>query len=165
MKKVLRLLLAVVAIAVILMIIPEEFHAEKSIVVNGSKAEVAAFVKDFDEYNKWNPWFRIDSTMTSKVEGKVYSWACENPNVGTGTQTLVFESEDSIAHEISFTSPMESSANAYFTFQEVEGGTKVSWGFNSDGNMFAGLIFDPSGNVGDSYTQGLGFLKEEFEKK
>lgn len=164
MKKGLKLLGALVCILAILFIIPSEFHAEKSTIVNGNKADVLVYVKDFNNYRNWNPWFSLDSNMTSKVEGKVYSWESANDMVGSGSQTLVFESEDSIAYELKFTAPMENTAKAYMKFKEVEGGTEVSWGFNSDGNILIGILMDPSTMVGDNYTNGLKLLQDQFKK-
>lgn len=164
MKKGIKLLGALVCIILILFVIPSEFKAEKSIVVKADKADVVSYVKDFNNYRNWNPWFSLDSNMTSKVEGKVYTWESANDMVGSGSQTLVFESEDSIAYELNFTAPMENTANAYMKFKTVEGGTEVSWGFNSDGNVLIGLIMDPSTMVGDNYTVGLKLLQDQFNK-
>lgn len=164
MKKGVKLLGALVCILAILFIIPSEFKAEKSTVVNASKTEVLAYVKDFKNYSNWNPWFSLDSNMTSSYEGKTYTWSSEDDMVGSGTQTLVFESEDSIAYDLNFTAPMENTAKAYMKFKEVEGGTEVSWGFNSDGNVLIGLLMDPSTMVGDNYSVGLKLLQDQFKK-
>jgi len=164
MKKALGLLGVIVLAAVLLMVIPETFQARKSIVINKDKASVSAFITDFNVYNTWNPWFSLDPKMEAKVEGNKYSWTSQSDEVGSGSQTIVYNQNDSIAYDLAFTAPMENTAKSYFLLKEVEGGTEVTWGFQSEGNMFVGLLFDPSGMVGDSYVKGLASLKKELEK-
>ena len=163
MKKGLKLFAAFICIVLILIVIPQEFHAEKSKVINGSITNVKAYVSDLNKYTEWNPWFNIDPKMEVKVGDKTYEWTSTNDEVGAGVQTKVFESSDSIAFLLKFTAPMENEANSYLTFKEVENGTEVTWGFKSDGNILVGLLFDPSGMVGDKYVEGLNNLSTKFK--
>jgi hypothetical protein len=163
MKKRLKLFGALVCIIIILIIIPQGFHAKKTQLINGSKADVAAYVSDFNNYTEWNPWFNIDPKMEIKVGDSTYEWSSTNDDVGVGVQTKVFENADSVAFKLNFTKPIKNEANSYLTFKEVENGTEVTWGFKSEGNVLIGLLFDPSTVVGDKYVEGLKTLTTKFK--
>tara|TARA_B110000211_G_C14026229_1_gene529992 strand:+ start:939 stop:1430 length:492 start_codon:yes stop_codon:yes gene_type:complete len=163
MKKGLKLFAAFLCIVAILFILPQEFHAEKTQLVNGSKSEVAAYVTDLNKYTEWNPWFNIDPEMEVKVGDSTYEWTSTNDEVGAGIQTKIYESADSVAFKLKFTAPMENKANSYLTFKEVKNGTEVTWGFRSEGNILIGLVLDPSGMVGDKYVEGLKTLATKFK--
>lgn len=152
-------------------ILPQNVHVERSTVVGAAPTEVFAVVNDLSRFNEWSPWAKIDPNTQYKIEGPPagvgakMSWTSTNENVGNGSQEIIESTPFShVKTKLDFGA--QGIAVASFTFEPVEGGTKVTWGFDSDVGMnpigrYTGLMFDSM--IGKDYEAGLAELKKLVE--
>lgn len=169
------LLFVILAIVVLLgvgsLFLPSQVHVERSKVIDAPKSALYNVVLDLHTWTAWDPWSQIDSNMVTTFEGEpnqvgmVRKWTSEHENVGTGSMTITdMETGEEIEHDLDFGEMGK--AKSSFKFEEVEGGTKVTWGFDSDmgANPIAkyfGLMMDKM--VGPDFEKGLNNL-EAFVK-
>ena len=120
-------------------LLPQNAHVERATLVKAAPEEIFTIVNDLTRFNEWSPWakldpqakYTLDSTRPPSGQGAKMSWTSEDANVGNGSQEIV-ESEPFklIKTKLDFGSQGE--AFATFTFEPVEGGTRVVWAFDSD---------------------------------
>ncbi|MCA0892355.1 SRPBCC family protein [Microbulbifer agarilyticus] len=152
---------------------PREATTERSVYIAQPPQVVFPYLNNFQNFNKWSPWYQIDPsteyTYTGNPEGKgaEMHWKSEDPNVGNGTQTItVSEPYSRIATDLDFGT--QGKAKAEFTLKPQGSGTNVTWSFSSDmgGSPIArwmGLMV--SRMVGESYAEGLDKLKALVESE
>ncbi len=150
-------------------LLPQNAHVERATLVKAAPDEIFTIVNDLTRFNEWSPWakldpqakYTLDATRPPSGEGAKMSWTSDDENVGNGSQEIV-ESEPfkRIKTKLDFGS--QGTAFATFTFEPVEGGTRVVWAFDSDLGMnpvsrYFGLMFDSM--IGKDYEAGLASLK------
>ena len=152
-------------------LLPGVAHVERSTVMAASPEEVFSVVNDMSRFNEWSPWAKLDPNTKYTMEGSPtgvgakMSWSSANENVGTGTQEIIESTPFShVKTKLDFGGQV---ATATFTFAPGEGGTKVTWAFDSELGMnpvarYFGLMFD--GMIGKDYEAGLANLKALVEK-
>lgn len=165
-----------IGVAVLLVVVvggayltPQVVHVQRSTVVQASPEEVFSIVNDWTRFNEWSPWAKMDSNTKYTLEGPPtgvgakMSWTSDV--TGNGMQEIV-ESDPfkTVKSKLDFGD--QGTAFATFTFEPVEGGTKVVWAFESDLGMnpvsrYMGLMFD--GWIGKDYEAGLASLKTLVE--
>jgi effector-binding domain-containing protein len=156
--------------------LPGSYHVERSIVINADASVPFALAKDFKEWDKWSPWHEIDPAMKktySEIQGEVgsyYTWDSENPNAGKGKVTITgITNNQIIENKLEFDGMGVSTAK--YVFEPVDGGTKVIWSLEGNGEGMPWLWKIPSkyfnlmmdGMVGKEYEKGLQKLKEISE--
>lgn len=177
MKKLLKgLIWLFVALIVVFVgggyLLPGEAVVERQIVINAPPEKVFAIVGHMKRFNEWSPWGDIDPATTYAFEGpeagvgQRMSWVSKNPNVGSGSQTIVELVENtSTVTELDFGDMGK--ARASIRLSSVNGGTGVTWGFKAElgGVMerWFGLLFDRW--IGADYEKGLARLKALAEKQ
>ncbi len=164
----------IVIVAALSFIAPTKMHNERSIVIKAPKEAVFANVKMFGNYQKWSPWLEKDSTAKTAIEGAdgtvgaKYTWI-GNKEVGQGEQTISkLEDNKTVETDIHFIKPWDGKATSYIHLEDAEGGTKVTWGFNSEMPRpfnVMGLFMNPEKMIGDEYDKGLSNLKSVTEKE
>lgn len=145
--------------------IPSQVHVERAIVIPSSSEIVFNQVNDLRKWKHWAPWQRMDPNMVITYEGFLsgegasYSWTSNK--VGSGKLTIT-ESHPNryIATDLDFAE--EGKATGYYRFEPVEGGTKVTWAFETNMGKnpvakYVGLFMDSM--VGNDFEQGLQNLK------
>lgn len=156
--------------------LPGSFHVERSIVINADATVPFNLAKDFREWDKWSPWHEIDPSMKkeySETQGQVgsyYTWDSQNPDAGKGKATITSISENQFIENKLQLGEMGSPIAKYF-FEPVEGGTKVTWSLEGNGEGMPWLMKIPSkyfnlmmdGMIGKDYDKGLKKLKEISE--
>lgn len=168
--KILKLIGIVILVLVVLffgiaMFLPSEVHVERSLVIPASSEVVFDQINDLRNWKNWSPWHQMDPDMKItyegflKGEGASYQW--ESPKVGNGTLTIT----ESLPHryigtEMDFME--EGTATAYHRFEPVEGGTQVTWAFETDMgtnpvDKYIGLMMDSM--IGADFEKGLNNLK------
>lgn len=169
MKKVLGVFGGIVLIVVLLNVIPQTLAVEESVVINAPLDKVYPQVVEYDNFVKWSPWSGLDPKQKTTFSGEpgqvgaTFAWESESEEVGVGSMTITAVSENKVDLKLVFTSPWESEANVYYKFEEVEGGTKVSWGFTQEANVMMGF-FGIEEMLSEQYNQGLTQLKTLVEK-
>lgn len=162
-------LVVLVAAAVgVAYVLPQHPHTQREVVVAASPEQVFAVVDDLSRWNDWAPWFKMDPEMKQKFDGPgkgvgaKLSWTSEK--FGKGSMMITESSPfKQIKEALDFDGNM---ATATFTFAPADGGTKVTWSFDSDAGMnpiarYFGLLVDNM--VGKDYETGLASLKELAE--
>lgn len=168
MKKGLKIFLFIVLGLVVLIgagiIIKTDYEVERSIVIDAPKTDVADNVKSYKIRQEWSPWRKYDTNMKVTFEGTDGEVGSKsmwegNEDVGKGYQELVAVSDDKIEEKVVFIEPWEGQSPSVFTFEEVENGTKVTWGFKGESPMILVLFMDMDKMIGDMYDDGLKDLK------
>ena len=95
---ILKILIAVAAILVVLVIViatrPSEFRVERAATISASAPVVFAQVNDFHKWEAWSPYAKRDPGMKKTFEGApagvgaIYTWS-GNHEVGEGRTTII----------------------------------------------------------------------------
>lgn len=161
------LVLAIVGGAFLL---PQKAHVERSAVMAATPEEVFSIVNDLSRFNEWSPWAKKDPaakyTMDGPPSGVGAKMSWTSQALENGSQEIIESTPfSSVKTKLDFGD--QGAAYGSFTFAPAEGGTKVTWGFDSDLGMnpvmrYMGLMFDSW--VGKDYEEGLANLKALVEK-
>lgn len=176
MKKfILGVVYTLIALLVIFMggayVLPGEAVVERQITIAAPPDKVFAIVSDLKRFKEFSPWAEIDPGLHYTFEGpetgigQKMSWTSDNPQLGTGSQTVVdYQPNKRFATTLDFGEMGD--AIAYFNFTPVANDTKVTWGFKSllrnPLERWMGLLFDRW--IGADYEKGLAKLKTLAEK-
>jgi hypothetical protein len=168
-KKVLIILaiMFVVVAAIGFIFFPSHIHVERSATINQKQDVVFKYVNNLSNWNSWSPWYMLDTAARYSSEGpaegvgSILKWESEVRNVGKGSMKIIDSKPDSlIREELSF---MEGGvATSYYRFTSDDGGTKVTWGFDTEaganplGRIIGGFM---DGMIGKDFEQGLTRLK------
>lgn len=176
LKRILFVVLAIIGLALIAgLFIKKEMHAEREAVINKSKDEVFAYVKNLKNQNDYSKWGSMDPNMKKAFTGIdgtvgfISAWESEKDDVGKGEQKITAIKEgERIDYEIHFIKPMESTATAYMITEAVsDNQTKVRWGFDGKMNYpfnVMRIFMDMDKMIGDDFGVGLTNLKAKMEK-
>lgn len=169
-KKILFGVGALVALFVIIVATrPSEFQIERSVEVNAPAQRAFGYVNDLREFNKWNPWAKLDPNMktefggASSGVGATYAWE-GNSQVGKGRQTIVESIPGKkVGMKLEFVEPMQATNDVVFVFAEPQAGrTRVTWRMNGTQNFVMKgmtMFMDMDQMVGDEFNKGLASLK------
>lgn len=162
----------VVAFVLVGMFLPSGQYVERSAVVRADQAEVFALVSDYRQFNSWSPWASYDPDAEYEFSGPAMgvgskmSWRSEMQNVGNGTQEIVDIQPDTMVRSKLTFEGFDSPSFATFELEPTDGGTQVTWSFDSNMDTllgrYMGLMMDKW--VGADYELGLARLKEVAEK-
>lgn len=137
---------------------------------------VYAKVADFNEFNSFNPWYDLDETQTTNVEGEAltvgskFSWDSESNEVGKGDMVITnLEENKTVDMTITTYMPMENSNSCGFQLAKSgEMETEVTWYLKGD-NDFIGRVFSNFMSfdemIGPKYEKGLELLRKGLEGK
>ena len=132
MKKFLRfigvLLLIIIAGVVIMgLVAPKDITSERSVVINAPKERVMAHMFKYENFNSWNPFRDLDTTMVSSVTGTdgtpgaKYEWK-GNDDMGSGEMVTKEVTGDEMKYDMRFIEPFESEAKGYWRVEEAGNG-------------------------------------------
>ena len=171
------LIIIIVAIVAIVMIYgatqPSQMTVEESIEINAPASMVFEEIKDFNAWDEWSAWAKMDPDMEQTYEGEVgsvghkNSWNSENPMVGIGSQEIIeIRENEYLKSKMLFNGePTENFAS--FTLTEDEGKTTVVWDMLGGETPFyariMNTIFKPM--IIESYQTSLLELKSIVESK
>jgi len=165
---------ALVAVLLVIgLISSKDYNIHRDTVINAPVETVFKNVSTYENFKTWSPWQKLDSNMTSTIEGTdgtvgaKYSWK-GNDNVGEGSMTITkLEENKSIEHLLSFIKPFESSCTTYMNLEAADGGTKVTWGMKGESGFVERIFMTLMGGmdkaVGKDYEKGLTQLKTVCE--
>ena len=128
------LLIVAIGAAVYIATIDGDYQVEDSLVINAPAEMLYSEVNELTSWEVWGPWKEQDPNIvmsfpekTSGV-GASYSWKGETAPDGS-IETVDVIPNKSIDQKITFDTPLgESMSDIYWTFETVDGGTKVTWG-------------------------------------
>ena len=173
-RKILIVLAAAIAILLVVIALrPADFHYSRSATIAASPATLFEQVNDLHNFQKWNPWAKVDPNAKITYSGPpsgvgaAYSWAGNN-EVGEGTMTLTDSKPGELARfKMEFRKPMEGLSTTDFTFKPVGDKTLVTWGMYGP-QPFIGkamsLVIDSDKMCGDQFEKGLANLAALVEK-
>lgn len=128
------LLIVAIGASVYVATLDGDYQVEDSRVINAPAQLIFNEVNELKSWEQWGPWQEDDPNIvmsfpekTSGV-GASYSWKGETAPDGS-IKTIDVIPNKSIDQTIVFDTPLgKSQSDVYWTFEEVEGGTKVTWG-------------------------------------
>lgn len=156
-------------------VLPSHAYVERDILIDAEPSEIYALVSDFNSWEGWSPWAKMDPnaemTITGSGLGQQMVWASEDPQVGTGSQEIIQLDEPSMVKtHLEFGG--QGIADAAFTIISTNDGTQVTWSLDTDMredvpflmqpiNTYVGYLLDSM--VGKDYETGLQNLKQLAE--
>ena len=130
------------------------YDIQDSMVIQAPPEVVFNKVNDYRNWESWGPWKKEDSTMTftyaekTSGEGASYSW--DGDMSGSMTTTKVIPNKE-IEQDLTLNTPAgERNPKVYWTFVEVDGGTKVTWGMKGEHTLIDKAYYSLSGFDFDS---------------
>jgi effector-binding domain-containing protein len=121
------------------------YDIQDSLVIQAPPEVVFNKVNDYKNWESWGPWKKEDATMTftyaekTSGEGASYSWDGEMS--GSMTTTKVIPNK-AIEQDLTLNTPAgERNPKVYWTFEEVEGGTKVTWAMKGEHTLIDKAYF------------------------
>jgi len=159
----------VAAILIVPLFSPATAEVSAEIEIAREPAEFFPAVASFSNRDAWDPWLTQDSTAKATIEsvagyvGSTYAWTGDR--VGFGKMEVVSVRENEYIESSLWFGEVETPALVEWSFEAVDGGTKVVWSFAQEtawpierlGMMF-GKIF-----LKQSFELGLANLKEYVE--
>lgn len=179
MKIIKKVLIAIVALIVLLLvaalILPSDYHVERSIVVQAPKDSVFNYLKLLKSQDEFSVWNQLDPNMKKTFKGvdgtvgAVAGWQSDNKDVGSGEQEIIKIDEGKrVDFELRFFEPWESKGYAYFTTEAIDSAsTKVTWAVFGKmpypWNLML-VVSDMDEMLGKDLSQGLENLKTILEE-
>ncbi|MEO0911734.1 MAG: SRPBCC family protein [Pseudomonadota bacterium] len=165
------LLALIVVLAGVAFLLPREVSVARTIQIDAPPEAVFGHVDNLQAFAEWSPWGALDPDMSQSFSGPErgvgnrMEWQSEAANVGSGTQEIVAVKENEAVETALDFGPM-GTADAQWLLAAKEGGTEVTWAFQTDMGMnpisrYMGLMMD--GWVGADYEKGLANLKARVE--
>lgn len=167
------ILLLVVVVVAVAFFLPTSTAVSRSAEINAPPEKLFAYINDFEQFNRWSPWYGIDPDANYEFEGpssgvgSKMRWSSEHRSVGTGSQTIIkSEINKEVITELEFEG--QGDAIARFDLEPLDGRTRLTWGFETEwGNnligRYMGLMMDKW--VGNEYEKGLAKLKQLAESE
>jgi effector-binding domain-containing protein len=159
----------VAAILIVPLFSPATAEVSAEIEITREPAEFFPAVASFSNREAWDPWLTQDSTAKATIKskagyvGSTYAWTGDR--VGYGRMEVVSVRENEYIESSLWFGEVEKPALVEWSFDKVDGGTRVVWSFAQEtawpierlGMMF-GKIF-----LKQSFELGLANLKEFVE--
>lgn len=173
LKVLLGIIIALIAIFFIVGIfLPKTYSLTRSIVINAPDSVVYKNVADYNNFMKWNPWYKmepaakINITGTPGTVGHLYEWDGEKTGQGQMMITSL-EPYKVVNEELKFIKPMEGLSDIKFAIEPAAGGVKVDWVMSGENkstlDRWMGLCMGMM--MGKDFDNGLKDLKAMSEKK
>ncbi len=171
MKKLLYVILALVAVYFILALIgPKEMKVERSVSINKPSSLVTSKLADYKFFHdEWSPFTELDPAMKTTYTGNpgevghLYKWS-GNKDAGSGEMEIKAFSGDSLIQRITFDGMGDS--KGYYIVKDKSTAADVTWGIVFE----MGFLFRPMAlfmgmekMVGEKYEKGLATLKTKLE--
>jgi hypothetical protein len=166
------ILLVIIAIGLVAVLMqPGQAHIEKSIVINAPASSVFPEVSDFQKFNAWSPWAKMDPEAKQTIEGPAASvghkMAWDGPKTGTGTQwTEEIRENEYVKNGMKFGGSETTYYNEFILTPEGDG-TKVTWTYDGANAGLSGkaMWLVMGSMLSNQYEQGLNDLKQIVESK
>ncbi|MBL7724472.1 MAG: SRPBCC family protein [Chitinophagaceae bacterium] len=168
------LLALLVVTAVLSLILPVSQKIEKTITIDAPATMVYEHLARLENFNKWSVWNQQDSTVKHTLSGAdgtvgaVSNWTGSPEISGDGKMEItLLEPGKKVGHHITFIKPQKRKADAFFTLNEINGVTSVTWNFElatpRPWNIF-NLFYSMDKQMGSDFENGLKALKATIEK-
>ena len=143
-------LAAIAAIVVVFLVVvamqPSDFKVERSATMRAPAPAAFAQVNDFQKWQAWSPWEKVDPALKRQYEGPkagtgaVYAWQ-GNKDVGEGRMTITESKPAELVRiKLEFFQPFAATNQADFTFKPAGDGTTVTWTMTGQNNFLSKAI-------------------------
>jgi hypothetical protein len=172
-------LAAVAAVVVVFLIVvalqPSDFKVERSATMRAPAPAAFAQVNDFQNWQAWSPWEKVDPALKRQFEGPkagagaVYAWQ-GNKDVGEGRMTIMESRPGELVRiKLEFFKPFAATNTAEFSFKPAGADTTaVTWTMAGQNNFLSKamcLFVDMDRMVGGMFEQGLTQMKAIVERR
>ena len=172
-------LAALAAVIVVFLIVvalqPSDFRIERSATMRAPAPAAFAQVNDFQNWQAWSPWEKVDPALKRQYEGPkagtgaVYAWQ-GNKDVGEGRMTIMESRPAEVVRiKLEFFKPFAATNTAEFSFKPAGADTTaVTWsmaGQNTFLSKAISLFIDMDRMVGGMFDQGLTQMKAIVERR
>ncbi|NNM23140.1 MAG: AraC family transcriptional regulator [Flavobacteriaceae bacterium] len=149
------------------------FDLSESQVIQAPTTLVFDKVNDLSTWESWGPWKAEDSTMViilgekTKGEGASYSWTGE---MDGSLETTSVTPNEQILQKLSLLTPAgERNPEVYWNFEEVDGGTEVTWGMKGEHTFMDKVYYavsgmDFNGDMKKMQTTGLENIAKQVQE-
>ncbi|MGB8705143.1 MAG: GyrI-like domain-containing protein [Gillisia sp.] len=153
------LLIGIIAGAVYVATKNGDYQMERSVVIKAPVSVVFNEVNNFHNWEDWSPWSKRTEDVivlysdTTSGKGASFSWKSES--LGKGKITNIKVLPNSSIDEKLFLSPAsyaDSKSDAYWKFDSISEGTKVTWGIKGEQSFMEKLAYTFKDS---SFTQQL----------
>jgi len=169
--KILGIIIAVIiaAILIIPLFAPSTTEVSATTEITLEPAQIFPSLASFSNRAEWDPWLNTDSTAEASIDskpgfvGSTYSW--EGENIGNGRMEVISVEENSHIDAHLWFGEIETPALVTWDFEQVDGGTQVTWAYQQDTKYpFERLgMMIGAGFLEKSFVDGLSRLKEYLE--
>lgn len=152
---------------------PSDFRIVREIKIQAQADRIFQHVNDLHEFDRWNPWAKLDRNATTVYEGPTAGVGASaawdgNNEVGKGRMTIVESQPNTLIRmKLDYEKPFRSTNNAEFTFKPEGEQTVISWSLSGRSNFLSKLICTLFMNmdkmVGGMFEKGLADLKKLSE--
>lgn len=159
----------VAAILIIPLFVPATVTVSAEKEISLEPEQVFPFVASYTDREAWDPWAEMDTTTVVTVVpaegyvGSTYEW--EGERLGTGRMEVLSVVENEYIQSNLWFGDVSTASVVEWTFEPVEGGTRVSWSFTEETTypferlrMMIGKMF-----LEQSFEKGLANLKKYLE--
>ncbi len=168
MKVLRNVLLVILALVLVLFVItlflPNQKVVERTLVIKASQKAVFSLVNDLKSWEKWSPWYAIDTTAElaysdpASGEGAWYTWKSENSDLGTGKLTITGSYAYDSLH-IGLTFGEWKPSPAYYYFENTGDGNtrmRVKMPMDAAGNpLFKLMQVFMAGKLAEMFDKGM----------
>ena len=164
----------IAAFAAIVALQPSDFRIERSATMAAPPPAVFAQVNDFQKWQSWSPWEKLDPALRRSYEGPAagagaqYAWI-GNKDVGEGRMTILESRPGELVRiKLEFFKPFAATNTAEFSFKPQAGGTAVTWSMAGQNNFIARAVcmfMNMDRMVGGQFEQGLAQVKAIVERR
>ena len=168
------ILIAIIAGAIYIATKDGSYQIEETTIVPAPPSVVFDEVNNFQNWESWDPWnyegriLKFSDTLSG--QGAEFAWTTDNSGEGNvrTTGTLPYSSiEQDLVLDTEFG---ESESDVYWKFEEVEGGTQVTWGIQGEQSFKEKLASTFTEGTFSEFmrpqlAEGLEDLKEEIRTK
>lgn len=166
------ILLLIVYAVVAILAFGNNYHYEKSMVINAPKEKIWQQVSSMKAFNRWNPWMKLDPTMKIAYSGNAgevgdkYCWDSKDDHAGAGCQEIkALVPEQKQKTEMIFIKPFAGEATSEITLSPEGNATKVTWTMDTEQDAMMKVMRPMMDyQMGKSYEEGLNNLKKLAEK-
>ncbi len=151
------------------------YRVERSIRVDAPPEKVFAVLRDFQQFEHWSPWEKLDPKMDKTFDGEVgevgasYHWSGNN-KVGQGTMTIVeVQANEGVDIRLEFFKPFASVCQTRWAVTQEGDHTIVTWTMKGKHQNFMnklfGLVMNMNKMLAKDFDAGLSRLKVYCETK
>lgn len=158
----------IAAFLLITAFLPSDYHIERSATVKSSPEMAYNYISDFNSWENWSVWREMDPgaeyTITGKGEvGSKMAWKGEVS--GTGELEIIDGTPGKeLKMKLRFIEPWQMTSINTFTFEETEGGTKITWSDAGElGFIYRWFGLGMDDMMGPQFDSNLVNIKQQLE--